>query len=266
MAEGARKVIRAAGTVAVRDRGGAEPEILLVHRPRYDDWSLPKGKLSDLESLPACAVRETFEESGVRARLGMPLDQVGYEVGAGDKTVAYWRASVVRAGRRPKGDEVDKIRWLPASKAVLKASYPEDPGLIRQALAMPSTTALIVVRHAKAVARDGWRRVDWLRPLAEKGAAQSRRLVALLAAYGVEELASSPSARCLQTLRPYARRRGLKITQLPPLSEEGYAADPAGAPAAMAELIRRVVASRRPLAVCGHRPVLPAMLAALGVP
>ena len=260
-----KRVTMAAGTVAVRLRDGGEPEVLLVHRPRYDDWSLPKGKLNAGEYPAACAVRETREESGLVVRLGPPLDRVEYAVTGGRKQVCYWRADTAANDGFTPSDEVDKARWLPVSKAIVKASYPEEPALIRQAVALPTSTPLIVVRHAKAMPRDNWVGPDSARPLDERGRSQSRALIDLLGAYGVRRLVSSSSTRCLRTLTPYARDPHLRIEGHDGLTEERAATAPDAVTKLMRQLVAEAVASGAPAAICGHRPVLPLMLEALGL-
>jgi 8-oxo-dGTP diphosphatase len=258
-------VIPAAGTVVFRPGSEGEPEVLLVHRQRYDDWSLPKGKLDPGEYLARCAVRETLEETGVRVRLAMPLDQVSYEVGQGTKVVSFWRAELLADEGFTPCDEVDKIRWLPISKALQKVSYPEDPALIKQALGMPPTTPFIIVRHGKAVGRDDWPGLDPVRPLADRGHRQSQHLVPLLESYGVARLASSTSTRCMQTLEPYARLKDLSIQGWAALSEEDAELNPGQVSALIAELVQSTAISTTPMAVCGHRPVMRLMLEAASV-
>jgi len=257
--------IAAAGCVIVRMRQG-EPEVLLVHRPRYDDWSLPKGKLNPGEYPAACAVRETREETGIQVRLGVPLDKVSYEVGNGWKNVHYWRADIRKTRTFAPGDEVDKIRWFDVEKAVAKTSYPEEPALIRRAASSPASTPLLIVRHAKAMLRANWNGRDQARPLDERGRRQSRMLVPLLAAYGVRRLVSSTSTRCNRTLTPYAQDRKLDIEGWTTLSEEQAVKSPAQVGPLVARLAAETAASGKPLAICGHRPVLPSMLEALGLP
>ena len=259
-------MLSAGGTVTIRQRDDGEQEVLLVHRPRYDDWSLPKGKLNPDEYLPGCAVRETREESGLKVRLGIPLERVTYEVGSGIKTVCYWRADVVKAGKFKPSDEVDKIRWLPVAKAIAKASYPEEPGLIRQAVGLASSTPVLIVRHAKAMLRSNWIGRDQGRPLTERGRRQSQLLVPLLSAYGVRRLVASTSTRCMRTLSPYAHDRHLEMEGWTTLSEEMAEQYPDQVGTLMKRLIAETVQARTPLAICGHRPVLPAMFAAVGIP
>ncbi|MDR1238078.1 MAG: NUDIX hydrolase [Propionibacteriaceae bacterium] len=259
-----QRLVQAAGTVVLRP-GDSEPEVLLVHRKRYDDWSLPKGKLNPGEYLAECAVRETLEETAVAVRLGVPLNQVSYEIGDGLKSVSFWVAEAIRDfGHRPN-EEVDKIRWLPASKAVSKVSYPEDPLIIKQAVSMPATTPFVIVRHGKAIARGDWSAADPIRPLADRGHHQSRLLIDLFHAYGVRKLASSTSTRCIQTFEPYARVEDIRIEGWATLSEEDAETEPAQVTALMERLVHNTARSGTPLAVCGHRPVLPLMLEAAGI-
>jgi 8-oxo-dGTP diphosphatase len=125
--------VRAAGGVVRRLRDDGEVEVLLVHRPRYDDWSLPKGKCDPGESDEACARREVNEETGLVVDLEDPLPAVRYEDHRGrPKVVHYWVM-------RPKGDpapfvpndEVDEIRWCSLAEAQQQLSYDHDRDLLR---------------------------------------------------------------------------------------------------------------------------------------
>lgn len=254
----------AAGVVAF-EAGAAEPRVLLVHRPRYDDWTLPKGKIQPDEYLPACAVRETLEETGVSVRLGVPLGTINYQVGGGLKEVHYWRAWVTgRQTRRPDA-EVDRVVWLPVRNALDRMTYGDERALLDRAVAAPPCTAVLVVRHSKAMERKNWSGRDQARPINGRGRKQAEALVPLLAAYGVGRLESSSSTRCVQTLKPYAKASGLDIHGWSTLSEEMAE----GNHTAVAKLMHRLATQARetdqPTAVCGHRPVLPTMLGALGI-
>jgi 8-oxo-dGTP diphosphatase len=130
---GNQQEVRAAGGVVWR-AGTDGPEILLVHRPRYDDWSLPKGKLDPGESFEQAAVREVLEETGVAVRLGAPLDTARYRDHKGrDKVVRYWLMEVEDEGALAPNDEVDEIRWVPAADAPVLLSYLRDAELVRDA-------------------------------------------------------------------------------------------------------------------------------------
>ena len=151
------RLIKAAGGVAWRPGPDGEPEILLVHRKKYDDWSLPKGKTEPGEPLPVTAVREVMEEGGARLALGRRLASVRYNVGGRPKRVHYWAASVLSVDERAvPNSEVDEVAWVPAARAVERVSYAHDHGVLRDFAARPARTVpLILLRHAKAVSKNG---------------------------------------------------------------------------------------------------------------
>jgi 8-oxo-dGTP pyrophosphatase MutT (NUDIX family) len=125
--------VRAAGGVVWR-RGPDGPEVAVVHRPRYDDWSLPKGKLDPGESWEAAALREVEEEIGLRCRLGPELPPVTYTDNKGrGKVVRYWLMEP-EGGTFVPNDEVDDVRWLPPDEAMALLSYPHDRELVEEAL------------------------------------------------------------------------------------------------------------------------------------
>ena len=263
----AERKITAAGTVVLRPVPGREPDVLLVHRPRYDDWSLPKGKIDPDEYLAGCAVRETREEAAVDVRLELPLDRISYPVGGGAKTVSYWRARALHESTHRPDSEVDEVLWLPASHALRKVTYADERPLITQAVALPdASTPLVILRHGKAMPRANWTGRDQARSLDERGRRQSRLLVPLLAAFGVGRLTSSTAVRCLRTLQPYAREHRLEVEGWSTLTEEEAAKNPRSVVTLMRRLVRQAAESAMPLAICAHRPVLPLMLAAIGVP
>lgn len=271
------KPVLAGGAVVTRQHPTRGTEVVVVHRQRYDDWSLPKGKVENGESVPAAAVREVFEETGVRVRLGVPLDTVCYDltkparpdlskhgkVLSGIKKVSYWGATSTSEIKRAPDHEVDVVSWLPVRAALGRLSYAADHFLLEQYLEQPVTTPLIIVRHAKAMDRKDWSKKDSARPINAQGRRQSRLLVPVLGAYGVERLVSSTSVRCLSTLQPYAETSKQKVRTYPGLTEEEGAHDPKG----VAKIVRQVRASTlrsgRPTAICVHRPVLPHILEAL---
>lgn len=118
--------VRAAGVVLWRrSPHGGGLEIALVHRPRYDDWSLPKGKLKRGEEFAAAAVRETREETGMECELGAPLPTARYLVEGRPKEVRYWAAEA-RGGRFEASREVDRIAWLPAVAARHRLTHERD--------------------------------------------------------------------------------------------------------------------------------------------
>jgi 8-oxo-dGTP diphosphatase len=259
--------IPAAGTVPWRRRRG-QLEVALVHRPKYDDWSWAKGKLDPGEEWPVAAVRETHEETGLAVGLGRPLPGSEYVVldAAGQpdtKEVRYWAAEATGPAG-PLENEIDEVRWLDVVAASDRLDYARDRdqlrALVRADKAGTLTTwPLALVRHAHAVGRGAWADDDQQRPLDESGQARAGAIAALLAAYGVRRLVSSPSVRCADTLRPYAAQLGAALRTKDGLSEEGYAAEPARA----AHHLGRLVERGTPAALCSHGPVLPELLMAL---
>jgi 8-oxo-dGTP diphosphatase len=119
----------AAGGVVVRDG-----EVAVVHRPRYDDWSLPKGKLDPGESFEQAALREVEEETGLRCRLGRELPSVEYEVRGRPKFVRYWLMEVVSDPGFEPNDEVDQLRWLTPTEAAATLSYERDRSVVAAAV------------------------------------------------------------------------------------------------------------------------------------
>ncbi|GAB2947093.1 NUDIX domain-containing protein [Nonomuraea fastidiosa] len=246
--------IRAAGAVILRG-SGSDTEVAVVYRPRYNDWTFPKGKLEPGEHVVAAAVREVREETGLTVTLGRPLPPVWYPIGGRRKRVDYWVARAVHDAGFAPDDEVGELRWVPLDEAGRLLSYTWDTPLIEALSAAPlDTTPLVLVRHGSAGSRDEWEGDDATRPLDRRGLAQAGVLSAVLPAWRPGRLLSSPSARCVQTLEPYARISGLGIGVDPLLSEEGQ--DPRKTPALVSSL-------SWPAAVCSHRKVLPGLIQAL---
>lgn len=126
----------AAGGVVTRSVDGA-PEILVVHRPKYDDWSLPKGKLDEGEDFADAAIREIEEETAVSCRLGRELSSVRYLDPKGrPKLVRYWHMIPLdgHPDDRDADREIDDVRWVPVDDARTLLSYPHDVELLDQAL------------------------------------------------------------------------------------------------------------------------------------
>jgi 8-oxo-dGTP diphosphatase len=118
--------VRAAGGLVVRDG-----QVLVVHRPRYDDWSLPKGKLEDGESWEEAALREVREETGVGCRLLRELDDDHYTDRKGrPKRVRWWLMQAIAVDAREPDGEVDEVRWIPVAEAGALLSYAHERGLV----------------------------------------------------------------------------------------------------------------------------------------
>jgi 8-oxo-dGTP pyrophosphatase MutT (NUDIX family)/phosphohistidine phosphatase SixA len=258
--------ILAGGAVVTREHPPRGTEVLIIHRKRYDDWTLPKGKVEVGESVPACAVREVREETGVTIRLNVPLDSISYEAGnAGLKKVDYWAGVVLDSVRRAPDAEVDVVSWLPVRAALGRLTYSHDHFLVQQCLAQPPTTPLIILRHAKAMDRKDWSRKDPTRPINSRGRRQSTMLVPMLEAYGVTKLVSSTSTRCVATLLPYADGRKITVETHSLLSEEEGKDNPEGVGNLARKIRAATLHSGAPTVVCVHRPVLPHILDALDI-
>jgi 8-oxo-dGTP diphosphatase len=219
--------ILAAGAVLWR-RSNSGVELALVHRPRYDDWSLPKGKLEAGESMAAAAVREIREETGIAARLGPWLRDVRYGVADGPKLVRYWGAEACSPSSSfTPNDEVDELRWVEPDTARKLLSYPHDVDVVERLVELgPPTSMLLLVRHAKAGKQDDWDGEDRLRPLSKAGAKQARTLTELLPLFGPDRIGSAPPVRCRDTVAPLADALGLPVVDEPLLGEGLYADDP----------------------------------------
>lgn len=257
-----RAKIRAAGAVVLRGDSVENAEVLVVHRPAYDDWSLPKGKGKVDELPPQTAVREVLEETGVRIRLGVRLPTIRYTISKGDKAVEYWRAEVISEDAREADDEVDTVRWLPIDEALKQLTYDDEKDLLKKAVKLPRTTPLLLVRHGKAMLRKHWTGPDQARRLASRGRRQAKELVQLLGAYDVQSLVSSSSARCVETLKPYSKEIGAPIVTEDVLTEEEGTLKPRHVRKYVAHLLASIEV---PTAICGHRPVLPSMFEGLGL-
>jgi 8-oxo-dGTP diphosphatase len=213
--------VLAAGGVVLRGGPGVR-ETLLVHRPRYDDWTHPKGKLEGVESFEDAARREVLEETGWRCGLGPELPSITYDDASGrPKRVRYWAMRPERDDGFASGREVVEIRWLPAVDAARILSYPRDIETLRAALALD--TPLYLVRHAKAGSRRDWDGNDDDRPITAKGRRQAERLIGHLGLDGIRRVASSPSLRCVQTVAPLADVLSLPVERHDVLRED---ADP----------------------------------------
>lgn len=254
----------AAGGLLWRRRPGGSPEIGLVHRPRYDDWSFPKGKAHNGEGLLTAAVREILEETGHRAVLGRRLPDTTYQVAEGIKTVSYWAARDV-GGQFVPGDEVDEIRWLDKENAACLLSYEHDRRLLADVEADRTldTRSVLLVRHAKAGKRSQWDRPDRERPLSAAGRKQAEAIRRLpLPCFGVVRLHSAPLVRCVETFEGYARDIGVEMVEEPLLSEEGYWPASAAAAARIEELAAE---SGCTVAVCSQGGVIPDLVEQLTV-
>ncbi|GAB2637833.1 NUDIX hydrolase [Nocardia goodfellowii] len=254
-----RANIHAAGAVLWRYGDSGAVEIAVVHRPKYLDWSLPKGKLDPGETPVIAAVREVGEETGLDCRLGRYLGHVTYPIPGHRKLkrVDYWSAEVA-GGAFTANSEVDQLGWYTLDKVQDQLSYPMDRQVLRSFTRLPArTSTLLLVRHAKAGRRDRFDGPDAERPLERAGQAQAQGLVPNLLAFGASEVFSADPVRCVQTVQPLAEKLGVPITLEPLLSETGYAAAKDEARARMVDL----VSDSAVRVVCSQGKVIPDLLA-----
>lgn len=229
-----------------------------MHRPRYSDWSWPKGKAERNEPLAVTAVREVEEETGAVIALGAPLTTQRYRLRSGRlKEVYYWvgygleKGTPGRATRFPVGraskKEIDIARWMSTKKASALITRRGDRRLLVELVGRASrgelqTTAVVLQRHAKAMDREKWTgEEDGPRPLTRMGVAQTLDLVPLLSAFGVDHVITSPWERCEQTVAPYVALGRTKFQRKNFLNEDGVAKKPN----ASSDLVRKVIAGPR---------------------
>lgn len=250
--------IDAAGAVLWRHASDGRVLIALVHRPRYNDWSLPKGKLEEGESHIACAFREVLEETGVTAIFGPELGQAIYEVDGATKIVRYWAAEASKTPYgQPNPAEVDSVQWLHVPEARKKLTLDDDKSILDVFLEFgPDTTPLILLRHAKALNRSEWQGDDGDRPLEHLGQRQAKRLLPNYLPYGVEEIHSSDAIRCLETVEPLARALQINIVVSEELSEYRHEMKIDAAYENARDLLESGVSA----ILCSHNPILPMLL------
>jgi 8-oxo-(d)GTP phosphatase len=224
------RIIYAAGAVLWRvdntDAANRDVEIALIHRPRYDDWSLPKGKVDPGETAPVAAVREVLEETGQHTVLGRRLDKVSYPIDQGIKKVYYWAARST-GGEFAPNHEVDDLLWLPMAGALERLSYAHDRKMLRHFAKYPvDTRTVLVVRHGTAGRKSRFKGDDTKRPLDKRGRAQAEALVPQLLAFGASDVYAADRVRCHQTVEPLAEELGVAVHNETTLTEESYAKNP----------------------------------------
>lgn len=248
------RVVKAAGGLVFRESSKGKLKVLVAHRPRYDDWALPKGKADPGESPEETAVREVLEETGYHCRIVAPLGTTRYRINSGIKEVRWFAMRPLPDSPGfAKNKEVDEIRWLTRKKAKALVDYENDrelvgtPGL--RGLARTGTIHLL--RHAAAGDRTKWNGKDAIRPLTKKGRRQADALAESLGRGGIEKIYTSPYVRCVQSVEPLAEMIGADILEHDALAE-GPDIDGAY------ELIDGLVGFNA--VVCTHGDVIPAVI------
>jgi 8-oxo-dGTP diphosphatase len=260
-------VIPAAGAVVWRPAADAvhEVEVLLVHRSKYDDWSLPKGNREPGEHILLTAVREVFEKTGIHSVLGPRLPTVEHKSGNFCKRVDYW--SVLSPNHQATtGHGVDAASWLPLPQAIQRLSYPRD-AVVMAGLRPRQTVPLILLRHASAGRKAHWPGDDQSRPLDAKGASDALELAGLLACFAPRaRVLSSPALRCTETVRPYAASFDGTVEAEAALALSGRSGNSPSfrtdSGDSLADLVRGLVATGRPAVLCLHRENFSKALAA----
>jgi len=251
-------MIRAAGALLWRENAQREIEIALIHRPRYDDWSLPKGKIEHEESALECAYRELYEETGIKGSFTRQLGSVEYQESGHLKRVIFWAAQCsLNSSTFTPNEEVDQLLWLTPMLASEKATHDSDKTIIANFLSQDShTDTLIILRHTKALERGDWDEEDGLRTLSEIGLDQAQMLIKHLEPFAIEEIYSSDYRRCIQTVTPIAHKRGITVVEVAKLNEESFETDPQLA-ISFANALKQ---DQKNILICSHNPVIPTML------
>ncbi|MET0865723.1 MAG: NUDIX hydrolase [Nakamurella sp.] len=261
-------VIRAAGAVLWRPSRRYGVRIAVVHRPRYDDWSLPKGKAEPGEVAPVTAAREVEEETGFRAAIGRTLTTVSYKANGGPKTVQYFAARRM-GGLFAPNKEVDRLEWLPIAKAKERMTYEFDEAVLSTfALEPAEQTGVLLVRHARAGHREAYDGDDEGRPLDAKGRRQAEALTGELGVFVPRAIHSAPLERCRATVAPLADSLSLAVEFEPVLAEDAYRDDPAGARRRLVELATGMAADATEsvggtVVVCSQGGVIPGVVKSL---
>lgn len=250
-------IIQAAGAVLWR-YSQKKIEIALVHRPRYDDWSLPKGKVEEKESHIACAYREVIEETGYTPEFGPEIGEATYKVPEGKKVVRYWSARATDAPPTAiDASEIDEVLWLDVKEAKKKLTLDDDRAIVDFFTEVGvGTTPLVLLRHAKALKRDDWDGEDADRPLDNLGQLQAKRLLPGFFPFNIAEVHSSDAYRCMQTVEDFTRSLDLNLIIALDLSEDAFSKDKDAA----LDYVSSLMVDGKNVLICSHNPILPKVL------
>lgn len=250
-------LIQAAGAVLWRKSDKLKLEIAIIHRPRYDDWTLPKGKVESGESHISAGYREIQEETGYESTFGPEIGTIVYKLEGAPKEVRYWAAAATVKTGTPNPQEVDEVLWLEPMKAKGKLTNKDDRAIIDFFLEFGADSfPIILLRHAKALKRTDWDGDDGDRPLEHRGQLQAKRLLPIYLPYGISEVHTSDSLRCIETIDLMARLIEKTPIFSADLSEYGYAKDREAPLDYVQDLMNRGVAA----IVCSHNPIIPKLV------
>lgn len=250
---------------------GDKLKVLLIHRTRYRDITLPKGKVDPGEMLAETAAREIHEETGIRVSLGVPVGVSRYHLPSKRiKIVHYWSAEAtddaIRLSEFVPNREIAALEWVSPKKALTRLSYPVDIEILENFMRLVDegvlrTFPIIVLRHAKALPRGNWKGKDAARPLTARGKKQAAAIVGPLRAFGVEEIISSPAARCIKTVKPLAASLGARVRKSTRISQDAWEIGKSDARRVVGDRVR----ARTAVVLCSHGPVLPDILSELAL-
>ena len=250
-------LIQAAGAVLWRKSDKLKLEIAIIHRPRYDDWSLPKGKVESGESHISAGYREIQEETGYESTFGPKIGTVVYKLEGAPKEVRYWAAAATVKTGTPNPQEVDEVLWLEPIQAKEKLSNKDDRAIVDFFLEFGADTfPIILLRHAKALKRTDWDGDDGDRPLEHRGQLQAKRLLPIYLPYGISEVHTSDALRCIETIDLMARLIEKTPIFSADLSEYGNAKDKEAPLDYVQDLVDRGI----PAIVCSHNPIIPKLV------
>jgi 8-oxo-dGTP diphosphatase len=249
--------ILAAGAVLWRKGEKKKIEVLIIHRPKYDDWTFPKGKVEIGEPLIACAYREVLEETNIETAFGPYLGEVEYLTNDGKKKVSFWSAKVIKEKEFNSNAEVDQLKWVEVTKVKELLTLDTDRKILEQFLRIePDTKPLVLLRHAKAVTRDEWQGEDDDRPLDSYGQNQAKRLLAMYQVFNLEQIHSSDAVRCYDTVVAIAKGLSIKLEVTGKLSESTFKKDKEKA----FDYAKDLMKLNESVLLCSHNPILPKML------
>ena len=209
-----KQSIWAAGCVVARRNKDGEARYLIVHRPRYDDWSLPKGKLDKRETFLQGALREVEEETGIVGKNARPIGSVGYFTQNDNPKVVRWWLTTVKKGSFKPNREVDLVKWVSYEKGRKRLVYRNDREVLDRASDMyhdRTAGTIYLMRHGSAGERSAAEAEDWRRPLDKRGLKQTKMLRDLLMAHPITRIGSSNYVRCVETVKPFAKRLGVPL-------------------------------------------------------
>jgi 8-oxo-dGTP diphosphatase len=249
--------ILAAGAVLWRKGEKKKIEVLIIHRPKYDDWTFPKGKAEIGEPLIACAYREVLEETNIETAFGPYLGEVEYLTNDGKKKVSFWSAKVIKEKEFNSNAEVDQLKWVEVTKVKELLTLDTDRKILEQFLRIePDTKPLVLLRHAKAVTRDEWQGEDDDRPLDSYGQNQAKRLLAMYQVFNLEQIHSSDAVRCYDTVVAIAKGLSIKLEVTGKLNESTFKKDKEKA----FDYAKDLMKLNESVLLCSHNPILPKML------